>query len=244
MRILSKALLVTLPLAAAGLPTAGAAGVDPLPAVARALSGVTSYQVTITSSVSGRPRRPSGSSRPGNGQRNGRGPGNRFGFGFGPQTRVITAVRKGDGFEDDIATTGKLQSGKTATMHVITYGATICMRATGATSYSCTTPNNRFFNPDPTHAFTQGAGSTVFARTQPKTIGGQVCYGYTYSNVSQSSAVRGSVYISRKTNLPCEQIDTVTRHFGTSGQAFTSSATYVWSHFNDKHLKVPSIPGL
>lgn len=246
-------------LSASGLPTARAAVLDPLPAVAKALSRVTSYQVVVTTSTKGRPfrgtgrPRPSGTPRPTGTPRAGRnGRGGALGFGFGPQTRTITAVRKGNAFEDYVVVSRKASSGKTTTMDLVTYGTKTCTRAGGAKTYTCRTMTNQFtFNFDPTTAFAQGAGSTTFARTKARTIGGQVCDGYSYANTSSTAKVRGVVYIAHATNLPCEQDDTTTRRIPTgNGSSNNSSATftmvskYVWSHFDDKHLTVPTVSGL
>src|SRR5689334_11884611 len=118
---LGALLCAVLPLAGVGQP-AQAAGVDPLPAVARALAHVTSYQVTITTTTSnGRPRtgRPRSGAfpTPRAGQRGGRG----GGFGFRPGTQTLTAVRKSGGFEDYIVSRGKDFSGKTVTSQQIVY---------------------------------------------------------------------------------------------------------------------------
>src|SRR5579864_3525031 len=100
---LIAAMLPLAALALAGAPSASAAGIDPLPAVAQALSGVSRYQVTITFTTVGRGRRPGGPPR--TGRRPGRGAG--LGFGFGSQTRTIVAVRKGIVFEDYIVIKGR-----------------------------------------------------------------------------------------------------------------------------------------
>src|SRR5690348_5768874 len=93
------AALLVAALASAGAPPSQAAGLNPLPAVAKALTNVTSYQVVVTSSSSGAPRRPSGTPVPGT--RRGTRPGGGLGFfGFGRQTRTIVAVRKGALYED------------------------------------------------------------------------------------------------------------------------------------------------
>lgn len=255
--VLAAVFPLTATLGTASLPSAAAAGLDPLPAVAKALSSVTSYEVVVTTSTNGRPFRGSGRPRPtstpraGRGQRSGRG--RALGFGFGPQTRTIIAVRKGNAFEDYVVVSRKTSTGKTTTMDLVTYGTKACTRASGAKTYTCRTMTNQFsFNFDPTTAFAQGAGSTTFARTRAKTIDGQVCDGYSYANTSSAAIVRGVVYIAHATNLPCEQDDTTTRHIptgngsssGTSSATFTLVSKYVWSHFDDKHLTVPSVSGL
>lgn len=239
-------LFAVLPLGALALPAgaspARAAGVDPLPAVASALAHVTSYQVTTTSTTSATGRRPTGTPRTGRRPRRGTG----FRFGAGPRTTTIVAVRKGKLFEDYVVITGKDAAGKTTTTNLIVYGSRTCMRASGARSYTCRTTQS-FFNLDPTVAFAQGAGSTTFAPTSARTIGGQVCEGYSYQNVSQSATAKGVVYIARTTHLPCEQDATITRRFpgssgSSSGGSFTQKSTTLWSHFNDRRLTVPAIP--
>jgi hypothetical protein len=246
-------MLAALPLAAlacAALPQANAAAVNPLPAVASALNGVSSYQVVVTSaSIGAPPRRPTGTRTP-TPPRNGRtgtrrGPGLGIGFGFGPQTRTITSVRKNGLFEEHITITGKDRTGKATSTDVLIYGKEICSRASGAKTYSCQTSTQFNYSLDPTAAFTQGAGSTAFSKAGSKTVGGQSCNGYAYVNQSQYATTKGTVYISTKTNLPCEQDSTSTRHFsanGGSSVSFSQKTTAIWSRFNDKSLSVPSMP--
>lgn len=234
----------TLPLAAvalAGAPPASAAGIDPLPAVAQALSGVSRYQVTVTFTTTGRGRRPTGPPRTGNRTRRGAG----LGLGFGSQTRTIVAVRKGIVFEDYIVIEGRNASGQATTTDLIVYGTKTCTRASGARSYTCQTAQSSFaFNLDPTGEFAAGAGSTTFVRAASKTIGGQTCDGYAYQNTAQATTTKGVVYIARKTHLPCEQDATVTRRFASGGTSttFTQKTATVWSRFNDPKLTVPSVP--
>ncbi len=244
-----------LPLAIAALaagtvvPRAGAAEaatLDPLPAVARALTDVRSYQVTVTSSFGGarpfgtRPR-PRGTPVPGRGRGTGRG-----GFlGRGAPNRTIIAVRKGGTFEDYVVYKGRDASGKAITTDVIVYGAKPCTRTGGARSYACQTTSNGY-SIDPTAAFAAGAGSTTFTGAAAKTVGGQTCAGYAYTNRSQAATATGVVYISGTTHLPCEQDATVTRKAptgtGTGSGSFTQTTTTVWSRFNDKRLTVPAVP--
>jgi hypothetical protein len=240
-RSLRLALAVSLPLAALApvwrVAAAQAAGVDPLPAVARALAHVRSYEVTITLSGSGaRGARP---------PRTARGTRNRRGTGVfalrGMRTETVVAVRKGSVFEDYVVFKGTNSAGKPATMELIFYGTKVCRRSSGASSYTCSTMTGSFnFNPDPTQAFTEGAGATTFAQAGTRTIAGQACEGYTYRTADGSA--HGIVYLSRATSLPCEQIATVTRRAPTSGATFTQTSTILWSHFNDPALRVPAIP--
>ncbi len=224
---------------------ARAATLDPLPAVARALTDVRSYQVTVTSSFNGarpfgtRPR-PRGTPTPGRGT--GRGAGGGF-FGRGAQNRTIIAVRKGGTFEDYVVYKGRDASGKAITTDVIVYGSKTCTRTGAATSYACQTTSNGY-GIDPTAAFAAGAGSTTFTQAASKTVGGQACAGYVYTNRSQAATATGVVYISGKTHLPCEQDATVTRKAptGSGTGSFTQKTTTVWSRFNDKRLTVPTIP--
>lgn len=234
----------TLPLAllvGAAAPPARAAAVNPLPAVAHALNGVTSYQVVVTSAPNGTlPRRPTGTP-PKNTQRGTR----RFsgmGFGFGPQTRTIVAVRKNGLFEEHIIISGKDRTGKTTSTDILVYGSTFCSRAGSAHSYTCRKSNQFNYSLDPTSAFAQGAGSTTFSTAGSRTIGGQVCNGYAYTNQSQYATAKGVVYISAKTNLPCEQDATMTRRAPKGSASFTQKTTATWSRFNDKRLSVPSLP--
>jgi hypothetical protein len=222
----------------------GAATLDPLPAVARALTGVRSYQVTITSSFGGarpfgtRPR-PRGTPTPGRGRGTGRGG---F-FARGAQNRTIIAVRKDGTFEDYVVYRGRDASGKAITTDVIVYGAKTCTQTGGAKSYACQTTSNGY-SIDPTAAFAAGAGATTFTRAASKRVGGQVCAGYAYTNRSQAATATGVVYISGKTHLPCEQDATVTRKAptGSGTGSFTQKTTTVWSRFNDKRLTVPAVP--
>lgn len=218
--------------------TAQAAAVDPLPAVARALAGVTSYQVVVTSSASGSGRPP----RQGNNRGSGRGGRRGLGLGFGPGTRTetIVAVRKGSAFEDDVVTRGKDTSGKMVTREIVIYGSSVCTRASGASSYTCRQAQQSF-NPDPTLAFEQGTGSATFTPTRATRIGGQTCDGYNYMNKLRNGTASGVVYISSRTNLPCEQVATTTRRAFSGGGTFTQRSTMVWSRFNDHGLKVPAI---
>jgi len=224
---------------------ATAATLDPLPAVARALTDVRSYQVTVTSSFNGarpfgtRPR-PRGTPVPGRG----RGAGGGF-FGRGAPNRTVIAVRKGGTFEDYAVYAGRDASGKAVTTDVIVYGAKTCTRTGGARSYACQTTSNGY-GIDPTAAFAGGAGSTTFTGAAAKTVGGQSCAGYAYTNKSQTATATGVVYISDKTHLPCEQDATVTRHVstgsGTGTASFTQKTATVWNRFNDKRLTVPAVP--
>jgi hypothetical protein len=232
---------LALPLAALALVwrvwAAQDAGADPLPAVARALAHVRSYQVTIKLSGSGaRGARPPRTAR---GTRSRRGVGGFFLR--GPRTETIVAVRKGSTFEDYAVIKGTNAAGKPATMELVVYGSKVCRRNPGASSYTCSTMRTSYnFNPDPTSAFTAGAGSTTFARAASHTIAGQVCVGYTYRTPDGSA--HGLVYLSRATSLPCEQIATVTRHATSGSGTFTQTSTILWSRFNDSHLTVPAIP--
>lgn len=240
--------LAILPLAVAasgGSPTSQAAGVNPLPAVAKALNGVTSYQAISTSTSSGtRPRfngaRPTGTPPP-----NARRGQNRglfgLGLGFGPQTRTIVAVRKSGTFEDFVVIKGTDRSGKPAMADVIAYGSKLCVRGPGASSYSCQTSQNPYMF-DPTASFVGSAGSTVFSRAAGKAVGGQACDGYKYTNTSQFSTVSGVVYIGHTSNLPCEQDSTVSRKVPNATGTFSQTTITIWSHFNDKALAVPAVP--
>jgi hypothetical protein len=235
------AALVVAALASVEAPPGRAAGLNPLPAVAKALATVTSYQVVVTSASSGAPRRPSGTPIPGT--RRGTRPGGGLGFfGFGRQTRTIVAVRKGALYEDYIVTKGTDRSGKPVTTGLIIYGNRVCTQAAGAHSYTCQTPTNQFaFSLDPTVAFTEGAGSTTFTRAGSKTVGGQACSGYAYLNQSPTVTGKGVIYLSAKTSLPCEQDASLTRH-PSAGGTFTQTTTSIWSRFNDKSLTVPALP--
>jgi hypothetical protein len=237
-------IVAALPLAmlvGAAIPPAHAAGVDPLPAVAQALKDVTSYQVVVTSTPSGTPpRRPTGTPPKNSTRGTRRGTG--IGFVFGPQTRTIVAVRKSGLFEDHIVISGKDRSGKATSTDIIIYGSKLCTRASGAGAYTCRTSTQFNYNLDPTAAFTQGAGSTTFTRAGSRTVGGQVCNGFAYTNQSQYSTAKGTVYISTKTNLPREQDSTTTRHMASGGASFAQKMTATWSRFNDKQLTVPSLP--
>ena len=229
-------LLAVLP----GAVSARAATVDPLPAVARALSGVRSYQVTITSSISGLPR---SSKRPPSHRAGGQG---RFrrgaGLGFGRGgTETIVAVRKGSSFEDHIVFKGAGSSGQPSTREIVIVGTRMCTRNNGKGAYSCQTMT-RSFAFDPTTAFEQGAGSAVFTPARAATIGGQVCAGYTYKNTLTNGTASGTVYISRATNLPCEQIATTTRRAFSGSGTFMQRMTILWSRYNDKRLTVPALP--
>ena len=238
-------MIAALPLALFGgmaVPAGHAAGVNPLPAVATALNGITSYQVVVTSSSNGAFRRPTSGSRPPATPRLGSGRGLGLGFGFGNQSRTITAVRKNGLFEDHLVITGKDRAGKTTITNVLIYGSTVCRENSGAHSYTCQKTSQFNYTLDPTAAFTQGAGSTTFTGTASKTIGGHACNGYAYTNQSQFGTTKGTVYIAATTNLPCEQVQTTTRHIPNSSSTFTQTTTSVWSHFNDKSLSVPAIP--
>jgi len=240
-------------------PAVHAAGVDPLPTVAAALAHVRSYEVLVTSSttVTGITRPPATRTPgPGTGQRRGRGPGRGLGFGRGTRTQTIIAIRKGNAFEDYVVTKGTGSNGKPATQELIFEGNTVCSRSNGTGSFSCQAAQQSFnFNPDPTSAFEGPAGSAVFTPTKGQTINGQSCDGYTYMNKMQNGTASGVVYIGHSTHLPCKQIATNTRHgFGgrngngsgsgnsNSNATFTQKSTYVWSHINDSHLKIPSVP--
>lgn len=236
-------------------PVAQAAGVDPLPAVASALAHVRSYEVSVTTAttVTGLTRPPAtGTPRAGSGQRRGRGAFRGLRFGPGTGTQTIIAIRQGNAFEDYVVAKGTGSNGKPATQETIFSGNRICYRSNGKGSFSCQTMQQSFnFNPDPTAAFEGPAGSAVFTPAKSKTIDGQSCDGYTYMNKLQNGTASGVVYIGHSTHLPCEQLATNVRHgFGrgnSSGSSnstatFTQKSTYIWSHFNDSHLKIPSVP--
>ena len=230
---------LALPATGASTGTAAAAGVDPLPAVARALAHVTSSEVAITSSGSGFRGSGSRSTRPPSGNRR-RGTG--F-FGRGSGTRTLVAVRKGSQFEDYVVFSGTNSSGKTVVNEIVIYGSKMCRRTNKSGPFTCQSASGRFnFNLDPTTAFEQSAGPAVFTPVSAKTIAGQVCNGYSYVNKSQFGQASGVVYISRTTNLPCEQLATNTGRSPNGGGTFTQKSTYVWSRFNDRGLTVPAIP--
>jgi hypothetical protein len=247
---------------AAASPAARAAGVDPLPAVASALAHVQSYEVSVTSSttVTGMTRPPATRTpRAGTGQRRGRGSGRGLGFGPGARTQTIIAIRQGNAFEDYVVTKGTV-NGKAATQETIYSGTRVCTRSNGTGTFSCQTAQQGFnFNPDPTTAFEGPAGSAVFTPTKAATIDGQSCDGFTYMNKLQNGTASGVVYIGHSTHLPCKQLATNVRHgfgFGrgngngsgnntsnnNSNATITQKSTMLWSHFNDSHLKIPSIP--
>jgi hypothetical protein len=239
--------ILPLAVAASGGPATGrAAGTNPLPAVAKALNGITSYQAVSTSKSSGtRPRfngtpRPTGTPPPNARRGQGRGQFG-LGLGFGPQTRTIVAVRKSGTFEDFVVIKGTDRSGKPAMADVIAYGSKLCVRGPAASTYSCQTSQNPYMF-DPTATFVGSAGSTVFSHGAGKTIGGQACDGYKYTNTSQFSTVSGTVYIGHTSNLPCEQDSTVTRKVPNATGTFSQTTVTVWSHFNDKKLTVPAVP--
>lgn len=242
--LLSTALSLAVMAQAGNARVAQAAGVNPLPAVAKALASVRSYQVTITSSFSGFPRSPRrGTPTPGGGSRPTPTPGQRRGRGFGrgPGTQTIVAVRKGNAFEDYIVSKSTGASGQSFTRETVVYGSKVCMRNNGKGAYSCQTMQQQF-NFDPTTAFEQGAGSAVFTPKGTAKIQGQSCNAYSYANKFQNGSASGLVYISRSTNLPCKQIATTTRRGFSGTGTFTQHQTIYWSHFNDRSLKVPAIP--
>lgn len=199
-----------------------------------------SYQVTITSTTSGLPRtsrRPSGR-RP-SGRPRFR-PGAGLGFGRGG-TETIVAVRKGRSFDDYIMFKGAGSSSQPSTREIVIAGARMYTRNNGKGAYSRQTTRSTF-SFDPTLAFEQGAGSAVFTPTRAATVEGQACAGYSYKNTFQSGTASGTVYISRATNLPCEQVATTTRRAFSGTGTFTQHMTMLWSRFNDVRLAIPALP--
>ena len=226
-------------LIAAGLASmpnvAEASGVDPLPAVARALATVTSYEVTVTT-----PRRPGiAPTRRRTGQRPRRNVGPGAGLGFGDES--ITAVRKAGSLEEFYVFKGTNSAGKITITQYIVYGGTSCQRNGSSGKFTCQQASVPFLS-DPTVAFEFGAGSTIFANAPQKTVAGQRCRGFSYVNKGTTVSASGTIYVSIATNLPCRQVASITRKAFTGGGTFTRTSIYTWSHFNDSHLTIPPIP--
>jgi hypothetical protein len=74
-------------------------------------------------------------------------------------------------------------------------------------------------------------------------IGGQVCNGYTYTAATGAGTTTGTLYVSRTTGWPCEQVAATTAPSPMGDGRSTTRSVTRWSRFDDRTLRVPALTG-
>lgn len=246
------------------------AAADPLPKLTAAMARVSSYQASISSTISGL--------------------GGTDGMG---SATTLTAVRKGSAFEEYTVTTTHAPFGVTTTYSIVAGGKT-CRSGNAGGPYTCRAGTDPSAAPNPgTQAgsggfqggnggqggfgaggqqgrqggfgpggarggpggfggFGSGGRLTAdpstslqgahFTRAAARVIGGQACDGYSYTLQDSRGTSSGTIYVARSTGLPCEQNATLSRQSPLGSGAITTETITLWSRFDDTGLRVPAVP--
>ncbi len=138
-------------------------------------------------------------------------------------------------FVDQVTVAGQ----PTRSIEVVHTGTHVCLRPGRQGEWQCqpeqaTAPTD-FFRElfTATYADTP-VGSAV--------IQGQPSEGYQLSDAGKGYQERGTLWISRATNLPVERESVTTTSLIGQSAPSVNRATTTWSHWNDAALQIPSVP--
>lgn len=233
--------------------SAGSAAASPLPALHAALSALSGYRATATSTATG---------AVGHGGQPSAAMGN---------TETLTVLRTGLGSTRYTVNTRTTPFG-TTTSETIASGGTICTRRTRSARFSCGTagasgrpgtgsaPAPPAGGPGRAGGFggpggLAGRGFEATIEGDPsvalkgatltpagmKVIGGEACDGYAYTMTVNGVAATGTLYVARATHLPCERDATATRP-SPMGNGWVALTTITrWGHFGDPGLTIPGV---
>lgn len=217
--------LTVLALPAPGGPPAPAAGrppaSSPVPAMEAALSRVSRYALTLSARTTS-----SGAD----------------------QARVeeqgtFVVVRVGATIDEHlIVRLTAHPNGRTVSQYreAVIHGRHTCQRASSTGRYTCATVAS-VPHDDLAQRF-RGLEATPFTRAAATVIQGRRCDGYAYPPHIPGARARATLYVERRTHLPCALDETVTGTGPGSGLTITSHLVTTWGRFDDPRLAVPPDP--
>jgi hypothetical protein len=195
----------------------------PLPAITKALAGLTSYQVEYTARSTQKP--PS------------------------LQKDVYVVVRRGGLRIDWVTSMHPSGAGDTTVIEDVISGSRACERYPITAPFSCGVNRSLARSitsaVDPGSAFSGKGVSVSFHPAPAKTVAGIKCAGYAFVFHSPTEHGSGVFYLGPKSNLPCEEdANVVGPAIGPSVAGATQilTTTWTWRRFNDPKLKIPAVP--
>lgn len=133
-------------------------------------------------------------------------------------------------------------NGRTVSQYLeaVIHGHHTCQRATPTGRYTCATaasPPHDDLAPN-----FRALETTPFIRTGATVIQGRHCDGYAYVPRLPGARARATLYVERRTHLPCAVDERVTGTGPGSGLTITSHIVTTWGRFDDPRLAVPPDP--
>lgn len=134
---------------------------------------------------------------------------------------------------------------------LVIVGTKVCSRQTLTAKYRCNNSAEEAANyTGPTRMFTNGTGGDELLDTATFTsigsveAGQRICDGYAFRSVPhfpQTNRATGLLFVDHVTKRPCEEEEALVY---PADPTVRTTLDYVWSHFDDPSLTIPSIAGL
>lgn len=158
---------------------------------------------------------------------------------------VAIYIRNGKALSFDVKMQSTSNAGKATTIEMVLSGSRLCMK--GITSASWTCSNDASLGA----AFNNLGDLTKLAQSMntegsmtylgQRTVQGQLCSGYAFTNTVSSTAAKGTMWINASTHLLTEE-DAVTSTVVLKGSKPTvSTLKAVVSNYNDPNLTLPKV---
>ncbi|HVC79345.1 MAG TPA: hypothetical protein VNL35_02445 [Chloroflexota bacterium] len=207
----------------AGGNASAATSPAPLPAIARALAGLTRYQVDY--SARGTQRPPS------------------------LQKDVYVVVRRGGLRIDRLTSMHPSGAGDNTVIEDVISGSRACERYPVTAPFACGVNRSLAHSitaaVDPASALSGKGVSVQFHAAAAKKVDGVTCAGYSFVLHAPTEHGTGVLYLAPKSNLPCEEDARVVGPAigpAVAGATQTLITTWSWHRFNDPKLKIPAVP--